>query len=156
MLKVKINATHNFTAVELVKLNAAVRILETVVNSQEFKVELLNYTFIDTNGLTNYQIYNLIMSGKEILSLEEDNEIDVDISMYYRWNSVIGYTYPNTLRTWINRRFFNRMTTAEIASNIMHENLHKLGFDHSFYYNKQRQNSVPYAIGSMIARLNSL
>lgn len=156
MLKVKINNADNFTAVELVKLKEAARLLEKAVNSKAFQDYVLACNFANNAGLTNLQIYNLIMSGKETLSTEADNEMDIDINMYYSLKNVIGYTYPNTLKTWINRRYFNNMTTAQIAGNIAHEYMHKLGFDHDFYNTLQRQYSVPYTVGNIISQFISL
>jgi len=154
MLKVKINNATNFTAVELVKLKTAAAILEKVVNSVEFKDRILSrQPFANNEGLTNQQIYDLIQTGKEILSPEEDHEIDVDITMYWKWGSVIGYTYPNTLKTWINRRFYKQFDAVGIAGNIMHEYLHKMGFDHDFYNTAKRPNSVPYAVGYLVEEL---
>jgi hypothetical protein len=153
MLKVKINSASNFSAVELTKLNAAAVILEAVVNSDKFRELVLGFKFSSVYGLTNEQIYALIMSGKEVLSPQEDHEIDIDVIMYYRWNNVIGYTYPNTLRTWINRRFFKKYSAVDIACNLMHEWMHKVGFDHDYYNTKQRPYSVPYAVGYMIQQL---
>jgi hypothetical protein len=153
MLTVKINSANNFTAVELVKLKSAAVLLEQVVNSQDFKERVLTYPFINTDGLTNQQIYNLIMSGREVLNNAVDNELDIDVTMYYSLRGVIGYTYPNILRTWMNRRFFKKFNAAGVASNLAHEWCHKIGFDHSFYYTNNRKNSVPYAIGYMVEEL---
>ena len=153
MLAVKINAAHNFTPVELVKLTNAAKLLERVVNSTEFKDRVLTYKFSSAAGLTNEQIYNLIMSGKEVLSPTEDHEIDIDIMMYYSIKGVIGYTYPNVLRTWVNRRFFKNFSSANIAGNLIHEWAHKVGFDHDFFNTKQRPYSVPYALGYLVEEL---
>ena len=155
MLSVKFNSTESFTATELIKLQKAAKILEAVVNSEEFKAKVLAFSFTNTDGISNEEIYNLIMSGKEVLSPEEDYEIDVDVTIYYAFNSVIGYTYPNTLRTWINRRYFKKFTAVGIASNMSHEWLHKIGFNHSFYRTKERPFSVPYAIGYMVEELGT-
>lgn len=153
MLKVKLNNTSKFTLLELIKLKKAVEVLEQVINSSEFRSKVLSIKFENNEGMTSLEIYNLLMTGKEVLSPAADSEINIDIEMYYSLKGVIGYTYPNTLRTWINRRFFKRMTPAEIANNLIHEWLHKVGFDHDFYPTKRRVNSVPYAIGYLVQNL---
>ncbi len=161
MLKVKLDASSGFDAKEKSKLLSAIALLEKVVNSEEFRARVLNYTyngnktFVDNNGMSNELIYNLIMSGKEVLKPTEDHELNINITIYSSfWNrNVIGYTYPNTLQTWINRRYYKNYTPADICANIAHEYLHKASFNHSFAWTPSREFSVPYAIGYIVGEL---
>ena len=160
MLTVKLNHSTNFNNYQKAKLNSAIILLQKVVNSAEFKSRVLNfkyngnYQFANNDGMSNSAIYDLIMSGAEVLSPESDNEIDIDITLYSSWFSrVIGYTYPGTLRTWVNAKYFNNMSTAGISSNIIHEWCHKLGFGHDFNSTSKRPYSVPYAIGYIVEEL---
>ncbi len=141
------------------KMLVAVEKIKIVINSVEFKQRVLNHTynqertFVDNNGLTNDEIYQKIMEGKEDLLPVIDNEMDVDVTMYYKRSSTVGYTYPDTTRTWINSNFFNGYTHGQVASNVVHEWTHKIGFSHDYRHNDARPYSVPYAIGSIIEEL---
>jgi hypothetical protein len=159
MIKVTINSATGFTNAEYIKLRDAAVLLQEVLSSNSFKLAVLNHRYQDklqfANNLnmTNEQIYKAIMLGREVLNEEEDEEIDVYVTMYYSLKRVIGYTYPDTARTWINRRYFKKFSSAQIAGNLMHEWLHKAGFDHDFYPTAKRPYSVPYAIGNMVVGL---
>jgi hypothetical protein len=140
------------------ELDAAER-LKIVINSTEFKERILAHTyngeltFVDNGGFSNEEIYQKIMEGAETLTPEIDYEMDIDVTMYYKSSSTVGYTYPDTNRTWVNSKFFNGYTPGQVAANMAHEWTHKIGFDHSFYNNAARPYSVPYAVGSIISEL---
>lgn len=153
MLKVNLLAARGFAESEKAKLLEAIKYLEKQINTPWFKNEIIFSLFTSTT-LDNYSIYNLIMSGKEVLQPEVDNEIDVDITIYntWPWVGTIGYTYPDTIRTWINRKYFKQFSVADIAANIAHEYCHKLGFTHPFYDSEERRSSVPYVVGDLISQ----
>ena len=145
----------DFTDTQEKKMLDAVERIKIVINSIEFKERVIGHTyngervFVDNNGLTNEEVYQKIMDGAEDLLPEIDNEMDIDVTMYYKRTSTVGYTYPDTTRTWVNSRFFNGYTPGQVAANVTHEWTHKIGFGHSFYNNPSRPYSVPYAIGSI-------
>lgn len=144
----------NATAVEISKLSAAVGILEAVINTQQFKDAVLNYDFIDTNGLTNQQIYDVFMLGKESYKPIENYTLDFKIEMYYKYfTSAIAYTYPNGDTIYFNRKFFKNMSPLSIAGTLAHEICHKFGFGHTFHNTPTRHRSVPYAIGYIVSDL---
>jgi hypothetical protein len=149
----------NFTDEQEAKMIDAVERIKIVINSVDFKDRVIGHTyngervFVDNNGLTNEEIYEKIMEGAEDLIPEVDQEMDVDVTMYYKRSSTVGYTYPDTTRTWVNSRFFMGYTTGQVAANVTHEWTHKIGFGHSFYNNPSRPYSVPYAVGSIIEEL---
>jgi hypothetical protein len=149
----------NFTAAQEAKMKIILDKILIAINSKEFKEMVLNYqyqgqnTFVDNDGMDNESIYETIMAGAEILKPEPDKVMDLDITMYYSIKNTVGYTYPDTLRIWINSKFYNSFTHAEAANNVVHEWLHKLGFSHSYSYNAARDHSVPYAVGGIIEQL---
>ena len=149
----------NFTETQEAKMQEALKRLKLVINSTDFKERVLNHTyngektFVENNGLSNEEIYEKIMQGAEDLLPEVDEEMDLDITLYYKYTSTVGYTYPNTTRIWVNSRFFNGYSYAQVAANAAHEWTHKLGFGHSFYNNASRPYTVPYGIGSIISEL---
>lgn len=159
-LKVSIT-TRNFSQNDLVKLNKAIKILETVMNSDHLKNLILTFEhkgqvqFFQNNGLTNFEILSLIMTGKEELNPIEDYTMNFDLTMYKSfnpWSKTKGYTKPDTLRIWINSRYYRKKswTAADVAGNLAHEWLHKIGFTHEYYDSEDRPSSVPYAIGYLV------
>lgn len=149
----------NFGADDEDKVYKAIEIIKNVIRSEEFRERVVNFTyqgkkqFVDSKGLSNEEIYLKLLNGKEDLLPEIDHEMDLDLQLYYSWRSTVGYTYPNTMRIWMNTKFFNYYTPTEVAGNIFHEWTHKLGFDHATYYSTSRDSSVPYALGYLIEEL---
>ncbi len=142
------------------KLNEAVEILRQVFSSPEFKRRILRhryrgrYRFAKNKGLSNRQLYEKILSGMEELRPYRNNAMDVEVQLYTDYSSnVLGYTWPRSRRIWMNTKYFNRHTPAQIAANLTHEWLHKLGFDHERERCWGRKYSVPYAIGYIVRDL---
>ncbi len=150
---------HDFNPEQEAKMLQALERLEIVINSQEFKKRVLEhqyqgeYTFVDNEGLSNEEIYNKIMEGAETFDPVVDEELDLDITLYYRNNSTVGYTYPNTHKIWVNNKFFAGFTLGKVAANAMHEWTHKIGFGHDFKKTARRSYSVPYAVGTIVKEL---
>lgn len=149
----------NFNEEQDTKVREVLKRVKLVINSLEFKEKILNHefqgekTFVDNNGLTNEQVYETIMKGEEDLVPGVDHTMNLTLSMYYKYGSTVGYTYPDTMKIWINSRFFNGYTFGQAGGNIVHEWTHKLGFGHSYYNDYARPYSVPYAIGTIIEDL---
>lgn len=137
------------------KLIEAFELLETVVNSAEFKERVINFkndqgnrSFASNKGLSNEEIFQVFMSGKELLQPETTGEMNFYLKLYYRpWSKVIGYTSGNTNLININWRFFKKFTPDQVASNLAHEWTHKIGFDHT---SAAEHDSAPYAIGYIV------
>ncbi len=149
----------NFDVSERTKVENATDLVKKIIMSQEFKDAVVNHiyngqkTFVDNSGLTNLQVYDRIIIGAEKLFPEKNFRLDVQIELYYEESSTIGYTYPSTPRIWMNRKFFSRYTSYQVAGNLTHEWLHKLGFTHAVSDTDSRSFSVPYAVGYIVRRL---
>lgn len=149
----------NFEAEDEAKLYKAIEIIKKVVGSREFRDRVLNFTydgkkqFVNNEGLTNEEIYSVLLDGREDLKPELDNEMDLDLELYYSWTSTVGYTTASSLTIFMNTKFFDPYTPAEVAGNVFHEWTHKLGFHHDSNYSISRDSSVPYAIGYLIREL---
>lgn len=141
-----------FSEAQMEKHRTAQRMLETVVNSWEFRQELLSLAMTSTKGFTNAKIYNMIINGAEVLSPDIDNEADISVHAFRRWGRVVGYTMDHTHKTWLNLNFFDRkdFTYEAVATNLFHEWLHKLGFDHK---SAKEHSSVPYAASKLVGNL---
>ena len=155
-VNVKLN---NFSSTQEDKILAASDLIKKVVASEEFKSSILNYSyngkkaFVDNDGLSNAAVYKKIIEGSEYLRPGIDNEMDLDLVVYTANNVVVGYTMPNELKVWMNGKFFNKNSPAQVTANMMHEWLHKLGFKNAQSSTASRPYSVPYAVGYLVARL---
>ncbi len=150
----------NFDSSQEEKVRKAVQIIKKVIHSREFKNRILNYeyhgrkTFVDNHGLSNEEIYQKILDGAEIMgNTTKNNTMDVELELYKQKTKTIGYTYPNTVRIWMNKKYFSRYSPIKVADNLMHEWMHKLGFTHEVIWSKDRDHSVPYAIGYLVEEL---
>jgi hypothetical protein len=142
------------------KLDHSIDILREIFASPEFKRKILShrfqgrYQFSKNKGLSNYQIYKRLLKGIERLHPYDNNAMDVEVELYTdNQSQVVGFTNPRTKRIWMNTKYFNRNSPAQVASHLTHEWLHKLGFDHEKGRCNQRRYSVPYAIGYIVRDL---
>lgn len=141
------------------KVYKAIEIIQKVVQSSEFRYRVLNFThknqkkFLHNNGMTNEEIYQAILKASEELLPEDDYEMDLKFKLYFSRRDIVGYTNSDELTIFMNTKFFNPYTPAEVAGNIFHEWTHKLGFGHDGIYKSERNATVPYALGLLIREL---
>ena len=159
-LSFKTNVTlMNLSATQAAKYNKAVTMVKRVVATEAFRTKVLNHAyagvkkFVDNGGKTNAQIYQSILDAAEKLKLVKNNTMDLGVKMYYQASSVVGYTSTNISYINVNTKFFNTYTVNQVAGNLFHEWLHKLGYGHSASATASRPYSVPYAIGYMVRDL---
>jgi hypothetical protein len=146
-LNIKVHNANGFTKEQLAYYTEAVVKTQRVINSKRFKEKFLKLNLTNNKGMTNLVIYEKMISGAEVLDPVIDNEVDVFITMYYKNNRTVGYTYPSTKETWVNSKFFNQYEHADIGCNLIHEWTHKLGFGHD---SAKEHTSVPYATGYLV------
>lgn len=146
-LKINVHGREGFTPAMTEKHITSAKLLEQAVNTRLFRDSVLAFSFTNTLGLNNGGIYYKIMTGAESLDPEVDYEADIWVYAYYQNNKVIGWTTPNVRETHLNTKFFNEFNYDEVAMNMFHEWLHKIGFDHS---SASDYRSVPYEGGYLI------
>lgn len=159
-LSVKGMEIQGFKGVSLQKIEAAFRVLERAVNSEEFKDRVINFknsegerSFASNNGLTNEEIYQTFMEGRETLQEDTPGEMNFYLKLYHRpWSRVIGYTTGDTNVININWKFFKNFEPSDVAANLAHEWTHKLGFGHR---SAKEHDSAPYAIGYIVGDIAS-
>jgi hypothetical protein len=156
----KINATLiNFDSDEKLKMENALKLLTQIINGEEFKQKVLNHTyngqktFVKNKDFSNQKILESIMDGSEEQFIGKNNTLDLRINLYYSIRNTVGYTYTDKLDIFVNEKFFDIYKLSSVAANIMHEWLHKLGYDHSRNYTQTRNYSVPYAIGNIVKEI---
>lgn len=149
----------NSTSAQEDKYNEAVEIVKKVVATEAFRKKILNFTykgskqFADNGGKTNAQIYQSILDAAERLQPIKNNILDLGVKFYYQNSSVVGYTMASITYINVNTKFFNQYDPNEVAGNLFHEWLHKLGYSHDSSATAKRPYSVPYAIGYMVREL---
>lgn len=147
---------YNLTDSQETKYNKAVALVKKVVGTEAFRTRILNHKysgikqFVNNNGLTNSQIYQSILDAAEKLQPAKNNTMDVGVKFYYTNNSVVGWTNTSITYINVNTKFFNQYDVNEVAGNLFHEWLHKLGYGHDSSATARRPYSVPYAVGYMI------
>lgn len=150
----------NTTATQQAKFDKAIDLIQKVVATEEFRSKVLNHTysgkktFVDNGGYTNSEIYQKILDASERLTPGKNNTMEMEVELYYANNSTVGYTYANSKRVWVNRKFFDGNTVGKVAANLFHEWLHKIGFTHAVSYSTSRDYSVPYAVGRMMTSVS--
>jgi hypothetical protein len=148
-----------FETADEIKYNQAVALVKKVVATEAFRTKVLNFTysgtkaFVQNNGLTNAQIYQSILDAAETLKPTKNNTMDVGVKLYYENTSTVGYTSTSITYINVNTKFFDSYDVNEVAGNLFHEWLHKLGYAHDSAATTRRPYSVPYAIGYMIRDL---
>ena len=154
-LSVKAMKIDGFSGAGLEKLHLAFKVLEMVVNTDEFKERVLNFKnlkgerrFSSNRGLSNEDIFHQFMEGRETLQPNTPGEMNFFLRLYNRpWSKVIGYTSGETNLININLKFFKNYRPSDVAANLAHEWTHKIGFDHK---SAQEHDSAPYAIGHIV------
>lgn len=143
--------------VNIARISRIVSVIQKVVSSEKFKSRVVGsyykgkLQFFDTN-LSNEEVFNKIIKGNELGS-GNDYEWDLDIAIEKARCSTLGWTYPSTPIFWFNSCGFESRSDSGIGGTICHEYLHKLGFEHSVKWTKDREFSVPYAVGTVCAEL---
>lgn len=157
--KTNVSYLSGFDASDEDKYDSAVRLVKKVVATEAFRTKVLNHTyngtktFANNNGLTNAQIYQSVLDAAEKLTPTKNNTMDVGVKLYYTNNSVVGYTSTNITYINVNTKFFDNYDPNEVAGNLFHEWLHKLGYGHDSTATTRRPYSVPYAIGYMVREI---
>ena len=138
----------NYLPSQKAKLAEAIKHLEDIFNSQEYKAELLKRKLTSTNGRSNLEVFNHIMTGKEDLSKTANQQMDLTVEMYNKkFSKVIGYTTPSSLIVYTNRKFHDNYKACDVASNLGHEWTHKMGYGHK---SASDWTSVPYQHSTLI------
>jgi len=151
-MRVNIESAKGFSDAEKAKLLQSAKLLEQVIATPLFKEMFLEAKFIETKGMSNAQILAKFLSGQETTTVNADGELDLNITMYSKpWSKVIGYTYLNSIATYINSKFFKSFSLSGVAGNIAHEYCHQIGFTHND--KSQWKKTVPYTVGRIVVEI---
>lgn len=137
------------------KIHHAIELIKRVIASDEFKKKVVaRKKYVDSN-YSGATIYKKILQGSEMLNPGSNNTMDLELKAYHESANVIGYTKPSIKTVYVNTRYLNMssFTPNQVAMNLTHEWLHKLGFKHAAKKTPTRANSVPYAVGYIMRAL---
>lgn len=153
----------------------ASKAFEKVLNSDEFRTQMLVKTYLGTNGLSNQQLYDKIMAAHEeqgeggqdgvvdlrvrTLRIDGDESIWKDNCEIGSHSGTIGIDgnrdgvtaiCPQRLTLWANEN-----NIAELAGHYAHEYMHILGFGHYKFLGTQswREKTFVYKIGYLVSEL---
>lgn len=112
----------------------AIVLVRDILASKFFKEEVLAAKFSNTNGMTNEEIYQKYVTSKLVVS------IHMFYGSYYQNHitHTMGYDTPDD--EYVNANRFFVQDSVTLASLIMHELAHALGWSHP----KTEQDSIPY------------
>ena len=131
------------------------RLLCEIINSDKFKERFLKKKFKETKGLSNQQLYNLIMKGMNGGEKVGDGVLDIIYTLYGDEDKrvkTIGYSYKTRNGIWTDRYFVNKWMgekygRSKLAGHIFHELMHQLG--HGFSH-KVHKGSFVYEAGYLV------
>lgn len=124
------------------------------VNSAEFQDLILQHRpFITDDQLTNLQIYDRIMAGREV-GTPRNNIADLDLTLDYRHSTDrVGYTRNRSIFTY--RNIFESSTPVFLAGHYAHEYCHTLGGFPDPDDLSDTSRNVPYEVGRIISLIAS-
>lgn len=142
------------------KIIKATQLIKKVIGTEEFRLQILNYTFNGKRQFhqnlnrSNEAVYQMILQGAETVgNIRQNNRMDVGVEFYYQDTTTIGYTYSHVSKIWMNTKYFDQFDHVRVADNLIHEWMHKLGFDHETKWSEEREHSVPYAVGYIVENI---
>lgn len=137
------------TASDKLRVKTAFRYIESVVNKNSFRAQVLNATYTQTTS-TPEEVLSSIIRGEENFPGGKPGVMDMYLEMYYEVDGAVGYTYANDPYVYMNRWVQSSYSPMETAGNLFHEWLHKLGHTHTYEWTEDRKESVPYKIGYLV------
>jgi hypothetical protein len=158
-LKIKLEALENFTEEERLFFYRAMRVQREVVNSAEFKNQVLNTYFTHTRGDSPMEIYKLLMSGYSNLTQLDDYCLNYFVTMYdSKKKGTLAWTSMSTGKIFVNRLIYKNWMNepygaAYCSSSMLHEYMHSIGYTHPWFPPGSKRKSVPYKIGYICREL---
>lgn len=123
----------------LVGVKNAEILLDKVIDSECLSEFNDQRGLIWTNGRTSREVTKHVRSKYG----------SVDVIMYYEDNGVVGFREIGEIHT--NRKFAAGTNDCDRMSNLGHEWLHELEYDHGFWPSRSRPYTVPYSFNAAVA-----
>jgi hypothetical protein len=147
MTKVKVEISNPELLPIYLRVNYS-KIMEEILNSEEFKLWCLPRKFRFTND-SGVKVYETLMAGKENWNAIKDDEWDVTKVVLEKTNAgVVGHCFMGQEGIYSN---LNAITSpSDLVGNLAHEMCHFLSYTHPFYswgWWGHRFSGVPYDVG---------
>jgi hypothetical protein len=147
------------------KLQAAILLLEKVLNSSNFRERVKAFKFNKRGrngslGFSNDEILAIVLSGTDIDTLSSaDSEQEIaqvalgalklKLSLDKVSRREIGHTNMETNEIFTGIDWFRENDLCEVTGHYLHEYSHTVGFGHTFFNVFKRSKSVPYGLGEI-------
>ena len=138
------------------KLQAAVSTAESVINDEEYKRVMRGYPgyhhLSHFAQATKFHGGTVASNDEPMDALLRGNGADNQIHLWLvvENGGAEGHTDQNDAHTGFTHTTgatVDRMTVAQLADHLIHEHMHRIGFQHEQHRSAQRCDSVPYAFG---------
>lgn len=127
---------------------ARIPLIENALNDFIHDDYFLKYFVDPKNGLDLNQTNG--MTALDTVSFIRKSSYHLVISFYWEDTDVIGYHYPDENIIYCNRKFHDIYSITDEMSNVLHEALHAINFQHDFDPTDRRPNSVNYKANSAV------
>lgn len=158
-IEIMIVQMDNFDSKSKKKLDSAVVILETVINSSEFRNQLSKINFKTGNrGLTNKEIIQMILTGQNDIGEYQDYVMDLRLRLYddFVGGDEFGHTGMSSRITSTHRCYILNNDVKCYVSHLAHEYMHQIGFrdekTRTGLFKWTKTKSVPYKIGRLVEK----
>lgn len=144
-MEIRIHALKNLNAKQQTKIRLALKDGESVLDSEIWADKIRSARYTEARGFTGQQLVDMIRSGSHDGG-PADYAIDVSFDSFYKYNNVVGHTFLGSAWQWINRRFLDRYSPADIFAHLIHELMHR---SFRFVHKGKFASSVPYQCGRL-------
>lgn len=145
-MKIELFNMVGFTTPQHDLIKHAIMASEAVLNWKSWQDEVASYSFSETTH-----------TGRFILNEMANATIQINVQNFHSLSSTIAYTFLHGKIINLNDYFLNQYLQmdsvegeANVASTIIHEFCHELGYTHRLWWN--RANSVPYKMQHVFYR----
>ena len=155
---VKITKRENFTFKTDSILKKSVFLIDSIVNTENFRKAIISANFVNVKGCTNHEILLLFLGGCEISKPILNDTMEFELVIYPdQQGDNIGTTYSSR-RIASSEKYILKNGARCYAAHLIHEYCHTIGYDgfgfahiHNTINGRKREKclSVPYIIGEI-------
>lgn len=151
-----------WTPVRRERAQAAVRLFETILNSDEFSRQITARSDLQrTEGLSTTGILRVIRSGHPLLSLRSTGAANKAIVLPVsiapdgpEYAHHEGFTDLDTGIIYVRKDWLDNQSLCRLSGLFAHEYMHVIGFTHTAFNHPWLRLSVPYAVGDLVVAMS--
>lgn len=130
-------------------INAGYDMLDKVLADPRFKVAFLAFPFVQTNGMSNQDLWDLACAQSPITMNCDLHDMGFKYDRIYHTVGLDDASDPNTC--YMNSYIVD--SPYMVADNLLHETWHRLGLSH---INPTDSTSVPYGNNTLFEQIAAL